>query len=39
MDSQLLTELQVDQPAEADDGASEAEERFVNVVADLPADA
>ena len=36
---QLLTELQVDHSAEADDGASQAKECFVDVVADLPADA
>jgi len=36
---QLLTESQVDHSAEADDGASQAEERFVKIVADLPADA
>src|SRR6185312_1002898 len=36
---EVLTKCEVPQPTPADDGAGEAEEGFVDVVADLPADA
>src|SRR2546429_3529205 len=36
---EVLTKWEVTQSAPADDGAGEAEEGFVDVVADLPADA